>query len=317
MEAAPVIRVSGLRKSYGAVPALQGVGFAISRGEIFGYLGPNGAGKTTTIKILCGLLPREGGDVSICGADVAREPVWVKQRIGVVPDDSNLYPELTCRRNLEYLGELYGLPRRRRQERAGELLSYFALTDKGGAAFGTLSRGLKRRLTIAAALVHEPEVLFLDEPTAGLDVPSARSLRELIAAINRRGTTVFLTTHNLPEAEALCRTVLILVKGRVVARGPTREMAARVRRVKTLTVTFTGKISPERLRQACPAIGGVRPANGAWHLELTDTQEALEQMLAFARTAGVRVEDINASGGLEEAFLAVLQESQAAAGGGS
>ena len=196
MKSTPAIAVSGLSKSFGSLKALRQVNFTVGRGEIFAYLGPNGAGKTTTIRILSGLLHRDAGEVNICGADVAKDPVFVKERIGVVPDESNLYPELTCLRNLEYLGELYGLRRGVRAEKAAELLSFFDLADRGATPFGALSRGLKRRLTIAAALVHDPELVFLDEPTSGLDVPSARALRELIRTINRRGATVFLTTHN-------------------------------------------------------------------------------------------------------------------------
>jgi len=310
MELTEIIRVSGLSKAYGPLQALQDVHFTLRRQEILAYLGPNGAGKTTTIKILSGLLNRDAGEVAICGTDVALDPVFVKQRIGVVPDESNLYPELNCRRNLDYLGELYGLPRPRRQARTTELLAQFDLTAKAAAPFGALSRGLKRRLTIAAALMHNPEVLFLDEPTTGLDVPSARALRDLIKFINQQGTTVFLTTHNLQEAEALCRRVVILIKGRVVAQGTTGEIRDRVRRVNLLTVTFSGEVQPEGLRQTCPAVLAVTPHDHAWRLEVSDTHTALAQLLAFGETAGLRLEGINSTGAsLEDAFMEILQDN--------
>jgi ABC-2 type transport system ATP-binding protein len=309
MESSLAISVSGLSKSFGSLKALSQVNFSVQRGEIFAYLGPNGAGKTTTIKILSGLLQRDAGEVSICAADVAKDPVFVKQRIGVVPDESNLYPELTCRRNLEYLGELYGLPREGRATRAAELLSFFDLTDRTTTPFGALSRGLKRRLTIAAALVHDPELVFLDEPTSGLDVPSARALRELIRTINRRGATVFLTTHNLNEAEALSQRVLILIKGRVAAMGTPREIRQRVQRLNLLTMTFSQEIEPTRLRRACPAVLQVSPQNGAWRLEVTEAHTALEQLLAFAGNEGVRLKEINTMvASLEDAFLSFLEE---------
>ena len=312
MESALTIAVSGLSKSYGSLKALSEVSFSVRRGEIFAYLGPNGAGKTTTIRILSGLLHRDAGEMSICGADVAKEPVFVKERIGVVPDESNLYPELTCRRNLEYMGELYGLPRGGRTSRAAELLSFFDLTDRATTPFGALSRGLKRRLTIAAALVHDPEVVFLDEPTSGLDVPSSRALRELIRTINRQGATVFLTTHNLHEAEALSHRVLILIKGRVAALGTPGEIRQRVQHLNLLSVAFSSEIEAARLLRACPAVLNASPQNGAWRLEIAEAQAALEQLVAFAAGEGLRISEINTiTASLEDAFMSFLQKGGA------
>ncbi|MEW6386217.1 MAG: ABC transporter ATP-binding protein [Thermodesulfobacteriota bacterium] len=310
MEPPPIIKVSGLTKAYGPLQALQEVHFTVGPGDILAYLGPNGAGKTTTIRILSGLLDRDAGEVEICGRDVAVEPVAVKRLIGVVPDASNLYPELSCRRNLEYLGELYGLSRPRRQARAGELLDLFELGDRATAPFGNLSRGLKRRLTIAAALMHDPEVLFLDEPTTGLDVLSARTLRDLIRFINGQGTTVFLTTHNLQEAEALCRQVVILIKGRVVAQGTAATIRERVRRLNLLEVALAGQVTAEQLRRACPGVLAATPHDQAWRLEVADVHAALAQLLAFSEAAGLRLEAVNSTGAsLEDAFLEILQEN--------
>ncbi len=309
MRSVPIISVSNLSKSFGSLRALREVSFSVQRGEIFAYLGPNGAGKTTTIRILGGLLPRDAGEVSICGADVAREPVFVKERIGVVPDESNLYPELTCRRNLEYLGELYGLRRGMRSAKATELLEFFALTGRADTPFGALSRGLKRRLTIAAALVHEPEVVFLDEPTSGLDVPSARALRELIRSINRRGATVFLTTHNLQEAEVLSQRVLILIQGRVAALGTPAEIRQRVQRLNLLAVTFSPQIEVAPLLKACPAVLQASFQNGVWRLEVTEAHAALQQLVSFAEAAGVRLSEISTmTASLEDAFMSLLTE---------
>jgi ABC-2 type transport system ATP-binding protein len=309
MKSAPAISVSSLSKNFGPLKALSEVNFTVQRGEIFAYLGPNGSGKTTTIRILAGLLNRDAGEVSICGADVAREPILVKERIGVVPDESNLYPELTCRRNLEYLGELYGLPRGVRTGKATELLSFFDLADRAATLFGALSRGLKRRLTIAAALVHDPEVVFLDEPTSGLDVPSARTFRELIRTINRQGATVFLTTHNLQEAETLSQRVLILIKGRVAALGTPGEIRQRVQRLNLLSVTFSLEIEAAHLLRACPAVLQASPQNGVWSLEVAEAHAALEQLVAFAGGEGVRISEINTmTASLEDAFMSLLKE---------
>lgn len=312
MDPSLAIVVADLSKDFGKLKALDNISFTVRRGEIFGYLGPNGAGKTTTIKILCGLLRRDAGDISVGGADIEVEPVLVKQRIGVVPDESNLYPELTCRRNLEYLGELYGLPGAARQARQTELLAEFDLTAKAETPFGALSRGMKRRLTIAAALVHAPEILFLDEPTTGLDVPSARALRGLIQKINReKNVTVFLTTHNLYEAEALCHHILIIHKGRAVAEGTAPEIRQRVERLKTLEVAFDRELAKDWWVGLGVAGQPPTPVNGKWRLEIPgqDLNRTLGVLLAWADAAGVRLVDLSTSGAnLEEAFLAILKE---------
>jgi len=305
------VRVSGLEKSYGGLKALRGVTFSVRGGEVFGYLGPNGAGKTTTLNILCGLLERDGGEVTVSGLDVRSEPVAVKERIGVVPEESNLYPELTCRRNLEYLGELYGLPRARRQTRTSELLGMFDLAEKAELPFHTLSRGMKRRLTVAAALVHSPAILFLDEPTAGLDVPSARALRSLITSVNGDGTTILLTTHNLLEAEQLCDRILILVRGRVMAQGTAREIRERVGRVHTVAVAFSAEIDCEDLRRACPAVRSARESDGLYRLEAGDAHEAIVQVLAFAEQQNRRITELTtAAASLEDAFVSILQTDE-------
>ena len=295
-EAPIAVRVSGLKKSYGTLVALDGVSFDVSKGRIFAYLGPNGAGKTTTINILCGLLERDGGEVVILGRDVARDPVFVKSRI-----------ELRCRRNLEYLGELYGLSGGERKKRADELLRGFELAEKAEAPFGSLSRGMKRRLTIGAALVHRPEVLFLDEPTTGLDVPSARALRRLVRGIVDDGTTVLLTTHNLFEAEELASDVAVLVGGRIVARGSVEELKRRVREARRVAVRFSENVHEETLAAACPAIKSAKSRNGLWRLDVDDLHDALGQLIAFCRQRGCRIEDVGVrEPTLEDAFVSLL-----------
>ncbi len=311
---APIIRVVGLTKSFGALKALEHVSFTVQPGEIFGYLGPNGAGKTTTINILCGLLPRDSGLVSIAGVDIAVEPVTVKQRLGVVPDADNLYPELSCRQNLEYLGELYGLSKARRRARSQELLETFGLEAKAATPFGALSRGLKRRLTIAAALVHSPEILFLDEPTTGLDVPSAKALRTLLQRLNREaGITVFLTTHNLFEAEELCQRVQIIHQGRTVAAGTAADIRQQVTARKTMEVALAPPVTPTWWQGVKVLKQVPRALNGKWRLELAaqDLHEGLRQLVAQAEATGVKIVDLAVTGAnLEEAFLAILKQPQ-------
>ena len=210
------VDVIDLAKRFGDVQAVAGVDFEVRAGEIFGFLGPNGAGKTTTITMLIGLARPDRGTIRVAGIDCSADPKAAQHLIGVVPDESNLYPELTGFENLAFCGALYGLPRREREARARELLERFGLADVGQRRFAGYSKGMKRKLTIAAGIVHRPAILFLDEPTSGIDVASARHIRQLIADLNAGGTTVFLTTHYIEEAERLCHRIAFIVQGRIV-----------------------------------------------------------------------------------------------------
>jgi ABC-2 type transport system ATP-binding protein len=210
------IEVSGLTKRYGEVTAVDGASFAVSRGELFGFLGPNGAGKTTTINVLTGLARPNAGLIRIAGTDCSTNPKAAQHLVGTVPDESNLYPELTGFENLTFCAALYGMRKAPREARARELLSTFGLADAANRKFGGYSKGMKRKLTIAAGIIHEPSILFLDEPTTGIDVASARQIRQLIADLHRGGTTIFLTTHYIEEAERLCDRIAFIVAGRIV-----------------------------------------------------------------------------------------------------
>ncbi|MGI6375459.1 MAG: ABC transporter ATP-binding protein [Anaerolineae bacterium] len=220
----PTIAVSGLSKRFGEVLAVDGLEMTVQSGELYGLLGPNGAGKTTTINLLTGLARPDAGRISIGDIDCSRNPKAAQHLLGVVPDESNLYPELTGYDNLCFCGALYGLPRAERERRAAELLEAFRLTEAGGRRFGGYSRGMKRRLTIAAAMVHRPPILFLDEPTTGIDVASARQVRQMVAQLHSEGTTILLTTHYIEEAERLCDRVAFIVRGRIVRVAPLEEL---------------------------------------------------------------------------------------------
>ena len=210
------IAVAGLKKCFAEVEAVSGISFGVHQGELFGFLGPNGAGKTTTINMLTGLARPDSGTISIGGIDCTGNPRAAQHLVGVVPDESNLYPELTGFDNLCFCAALHGLRRAERQSRARELLDVFALTEAADRKFGGYSKGMKRKLTIAAGIIHKPEILFLDEPTTGIDVASARQLRQLIADLHQAGTTIFLTTHYIEEAERLCDRIAFIVSGRIV-----------------------------------------------------------------------------------------------------
>jgi ABC-2 type transport system ATP-binding protein len=210
------IAVEELSKRFTEVEAVSDLSFTVHQGELFGFLGPNGAGKTTTINMLTGLARPDEGSIRIGGIDCTGRPRAAQHLIGVVPDESNLYPELTGLENLCFCAALYGLGKAERQDRARDLLNRFGLAQAANRRFGGYSKGMKRKLTIAAGIIHQPEILFLDEPTTGIDVASARQLRQLIADLHGAGTTIFLTTHYIEEAERLCDRIAFIVSGRIV-----------------------------------------------------------------------------------------------------
>ena len=212
----PMIAVEGLRKRFATVEAVAGISFHVAPGELFGFLGPNGAGKTTTINMLTGLARPDAGSIWIAGADCSQNPKAAQHWIGVVPDESKLYPELSGFQNLCFCGALYGLPKRERERRAWELLEAFDLMEAAHRKFAGYSKGMKRKLTLAAGILHKPAILFLDEPTTGIDVASARHVRRLVADLHQGGTTIFLTTHYIEEAERLCQRIAFIVSGRIV-----------------------------------------------------------------------------------------------------
>jgi ABC-2 type transport system ATP-binding protein len=222
----PLLEVTDLVKKYGAFTAVAGVTFALEKGEIFGFLGPNGAGKTTTINLLTGLARPTSGAVHISGIDCVANIKKTQRLIGIVPDESNLYDEMDGFENLAFCAALYGMRKAQRECRAQDLLGQFGLAATGKKPFKAYSKGMKRKLTIAAGIIHEPEILFLDEPTTGIDVESARQIRQLILDLNVQGTTIFLTTHYIEEAERLCGRVGFIVAGKMVKTGSLAELMA-------------------------------------------------------------------------------------------
>jgi ABC-2 type transport system ATP-binding protein len=220
----PLIRINGLFKKYGERVAVQGVSFSIEEGEIFGLLGPNGAGKTTTLSILSTLLPPDEGEVTISGHDIVREAHQVKRLIGSVPQELALYPTLSAWDNLAFFGRIYGLQGATLKERITAVLMLVGLTDRATEAVQTFSGGMKRRLNIAAGLIHHPHILFLDEPTVGVDPQSRNFIFEHVERLNEEGMTIIYTTHYMEEAERLCDRVAIMDQGRVLALDTTRGL---------------------------------------------------------------------------------------------
>jgi len=222
-----MVRAEGLVKQFGAFRAVDGVDFEVAGGEAFGFLGPNGAGKSSTMRMISCVSPRSDGRLQVLGLDPDRDGPAIRSRLGVVPQEDNLDPELTVRENLYVYGRYFDLPRRELRARIEELLDFAQLTERGNDRVEPLSGGMKRRLTIARSLVNEPELLLLDEPTTGLDPQARHALWDRLYRLKAQGVTLVLTTHYMDEAEQLCDRLVVMDRGRIAAEGSPRELIER------------------------------------------------------------------------------------------
>lgn len=233
-----VIAVNGLTKRFGAITAVDDISFSVPEGELFGFLGPNGAGKTTMIRMLTGLLTPDAGDISIGGISLQKRPIAAKMQMGIIPEMSNVYTDLTAKQNVALAGRFYGMSRKAADKRAEQLLEQFELSERKNDKVEGFSKGMKQGVLIASALVHNPHVLFLDEPTSGLDVHSQRLIRAIIREMNDAGTTVFLTTHNIEEANALCDRVAIINRGGLAAIDTPERLKQAFKETQSVEVAF-------------------------------------------------------------------------------
>ncbi len=290
----------GLRKSYEGFEAVKGVDFEVYRGECFGFLGPNGAGKTSTMKMIYGAAVQTGGDLTVAGLDVKRHERQVKRRIGVVPQENNLDDDLQVRENLLVYGRYYDLPRKIALRRANELLEFVQLTEKIDSRVEQLSGGMKRRLLIARALINDPDIVVLDEPTAGLDPQARHLVWERLRELAHEGKTLVLTTHYMEEAARLCDRLVIMEGGKIIARGSPKQLVEE-------------HVSPQVLefRARDEDIGRLRPVLESWADAVEESGGALvaytadaDGLLEETRSSGVAVENtIYRQAGLEDVFL--------------
>lgn len=241
----PAAEVSNIRKQYRGSdqPAVDGVSLLIPQGEIFGLLGPNGAGKTTTISILCGLIRPDSGSARLMGLDISQEAEQVKRLIGVVPQDIALYPTLTAYENLRYIGNMYGLSGSSLRKLIHSHLEIVGLSDRANKKVGTFSGGMKRRINLIAGILHKPRLLFLDEPTVGVDVQSRNMITNHLLELNRQGMTIIYTSHLMEEAENLCTSISIIDMGRIIAEGSPASLISRhgSSNLEQLFLQLTGK----------------------------------------------------------------------------
>jgi len=284
------ICVKNLAKRFENVQAVDGISFDVEKGELFGFLGPNGAGKTTTINMLTGLARPDSGSIEIGGINCTKTLRAAQHLIGVVPDESNLYPELSGFDNLCFCAALYGIGKAERRAQARKLLDDFGLTQAADRKFGGYSKGMKRKLTIAAGIIHRPEILFLDEPTTGIDVASARQVRKLIADLHTRGTTIFLTTHYIEEAERLCRRIAFIVSGRIVGIDTVENLLQPI--LDKHGVQITGMKMPEemesQLRGAFPDLDFLAKGQGELRVE-SDQPIRVGPLIRFLEDRGAEV----------------------------
>ena len=308
-----VIAVNDLRKTFRPkarkgveVTALEGISFEVSRGEFFGLLGPNGAGKTTTIGILTTRVVPSGGVAQIEGIDVARDPVAVKRRIGVVPQVNNLDRSLTAREILVFHAEYFGVPRQKREQNANELLKRFELAERADEKVTGFSGGMVQRLKIARALMHDPAILFLDEPTTGLDPQSRRMMWDLLTELNQRGLTVLLTTHYMEEADQLCGRAAIIDHGKLLALDSPAQLKRSVPGGYLVQLQLRGEVT-ESFTAALRSLAGVvevKPAHGNVRIYADKAEGLLSSAMRVAADHNIMVTDAHvAEPSLENLFL--------------
>lgn len=261
-----VIDVRGLTRRFGQLTAVDSVKFQVEQGEIFGFLGPNGAGKSTTVRMLTGVLEPSEGTASIEGHDIRTEALLSRAHLGIVPEEANVYLDLSVWQNVMLMAELHGIPRRERTENADRLLDSLDLAERKKQKARALSKGLRQRLMLCSALVTGPEILFLDEPTSGLDVQSARIIREIVRERNREGLTLFLTTHNMDEAEEMCSRLAIINKGRIAAIDTPDGLRSIVRSRQYVEVVFEGEPPDAHDIKAIAGVAQVTVESGSFRL---------------------------------------------------
>jgi ABC-2 type transport system ATP-binding protein len=295
-----MLSVEGLTKRYGSLVAVDGITFQVSRGETFGMLGPNGAGKTTTLEIIEGLRSPDAGRITLFGLDAVRKRRAVQERIGVQLQSQSLWPDLTVEETLKTFRALF-----RRKAPVEGLLERFSLVDKRRSLVRELSGGQKQRLSVATALVNDPEAVFLDEPTTGLDPQARHSFWDLIRDMQGEGKTVIVTTHYMEEAEALCQRVAIMDQGRIMALATPRQMIRELAFDNTVECSFDGPVERERLL-ALPAVRDVRSEDGAHSLFTNDVSATLAGLMGLTDDNGQRVQGLQVrTATLEDVFISL------------
>jgi len=299
------IKAENLTKYYGNFLAVNNISFEVRQGEFFGLLGPNGAGKTTTIRMLTGLLKPTSGTAHVMGIDVVKNPVDVKAQIGVVSETANPYPEMTAWDNLMFAASLHDIQKKERKEQAENLLKLLGIYDRRNEKVENFSKGLRKRVAIAMALIHDPPLLFLDEPTAGLDVQSARMIREFLRRLNERGTTIFLTTHYIEEADMLCDRIAIIKNGKIIALDSPENLKSAKRREKVIEVSFNRYVADvEKSIAKLSAVSRVKKRGDKIRIYTSNFPKTIQEISKFAEENNLEIVSINTlTPTLEDVFV--------------
>jgi len=302
------IEVEDLTKIYGEIIAVNHINFRVEKGENFGFLGPNGAGKTTTIRILTGVIRPDSGTATIMGHNILEDCLKAKQIISVVPEMANAYIDLTAWQNLMLIGELYGVSKIETQERARHLLKELGLYERRNQLARGFSKGMKQKLILCIALLTEPQILFLDEPTAGLDVESARLIRGIIGQRNKNGTTVFLSTHNMEEANQLCDRIAIINHGKIAAIDSPEKLRMKSSSLKSVEVSFNKPLSIDVLSGITEGIQA-RKTGDKIRFYTNEPHNVISSLMDYARTEGLTIVSLNTlAPTLEDVFVNLIKE---------
>jgi ABC-2 type transport system ATP-binding protein len=304
-----LVQTSRLTKKFGSLVAVDHMDLSVKAGEVFGFLGPNGAGKTTTVRILCGLMMPTSGNAIVVGHDVVKEPEEVKQRIGYMPQAYGLYDDLTVEENLEFFGSVYRVPSDERRKREDEILQLVRLEEFRKQFAGQLSGGMKRRLSLAVSLIHNPELLILDEPTAGIDPPLRRIFWEYFRELNKRGVTFFINTHYMDEAE-LCDRLALISYGRLVSVGSPIELKRKAvggERVELVTADLS---RTDGILKDSELVREISTSGGGIQVIVEEAASAIPRLTSLLREHGVEVLQVRQlQPSLEDVFIKLVQEA--------
>jgi ABC-2 type transport system ATP-binding protein len=303
------VRLSALTKKFGRLVAVDHIDLTVKTGEIFGFLGPNGAGKTTTVRILCGLMAPTSGGALVVGHDVVKEPEEVKQRIGYMPQAYGLYDDLTVEENIDFFGSIYRVPSDERRKRADEILQLVRLEEFRKQYAGQLSGGMKRRLSLAVTLIHNPELLILDEPTAGIDPPLRRAFWEYFRQLNKLGVTFFINTHYMDEAE-LCDRLVLINYGRVVAVGTPKELKRKAIGGERVELVTADSSKSSAILKGSEIVREINVSEGGIKLVVDEAATAIPKLTSLLRERGVEVLQVRQlQPSLEDVFITLVQQA--------
>ncbi len=302
-----IIRAEQLDKSFDGIHAVDGVSFSVSKGEIFGFLGPNGAGKTTTVRIFTGVITPDVGTAWIHGKNVRENPTGAKENIGIVPETANAYIDMTGWQNMMLMGELYGVPKQRREARAETLMDRFGLKERSHDIVKGYSKGMKKRLLLAMAMIHDPSILFLDEPIAGLDVQSQRLIKQRTRELHAQGKTIFLTTHNIPVANELCTRVAVINHGKIAAIDTPETLKSEMKGTQSVEVRFASQPPQNMLKERISA-EKIEIRGDRYRIYTADPVATVEALLQLARNEGRKILSLQTLGpSLEDVFVELTE----------